>query len=163
MSSALNQAKAASGPEQWLPPTNTCRYITAWAAVKIRWSLSVDPAEQAALIRLADACPNETLAVQTVDIVPVAPQPVVPIAPGAVPAGPPFRTSPASSGSVAPTGTRPPPRSWRTPSRPARCRWSSSPPASPTPTRWPADRPADVLGGPVLPVAKAGIPAADPG
>ena len=68
MPSALNQAKGASGPEQWLPPANVCRYIAAWTAVKIRWSLSVDPTEQAALISQADACPATTLTVETVDV-----------------------------------------------------------------------------------------------
>ncbi|CAA9362717.1 MAG: hypothetical protein AVDCRST_MAG16-3216 [uncultured Frankineae bacterium] len=68
MPSALNQAKGASGPEQWLPPANVCRYLTAWTAVKIRWSLTVDPAERAALVSRADACPATTLTVQTVDV-----------------------------------------------------------------------------------------------
>lgn len=65
MPSALNAAKAASGPERWLPPANTCRYVEAWTAVKLRWALSVDPVERAALVRLADACPEVTLTVVT--------------------------------------------------------------------------------------------------
>ncbi len=76
VSSALNTAKGASGPEQWLPPTGTCRYVEAWTAVKLRWALSVDPAEQAALLRLADGCPDTTL---TVALAP-APPPVPPAA-----------------------------------------------------------------------------------
>jgi hypothetical protein len=39
-----------------------------WTAVKIRWSLTVDPAEQAALIQQADACPATTVTVETVDV-----------------------------------------------------------------------------------------------
>lgn len=70
MPSALDQAKGASGPESWLPPANVCRYVTAWTAVKLRWSLSVDPAEQAALLRAAAACPGATVTVETVDIIP---------------------------------------------------------------------------------------------
>ncbi len=63
MPSALNQSKQASGPEQWMPPANRCRYIEFWASLKHRWRLSVDPAERAALVRYADACPNTTLSV----------------------------------------------------------------------------------------------------
>jgi hypothetical protein len=55
MPSALNQAKSDRGPEEWLPPANVCQYIEAWTADKIRWALTVDPAEQAALIRSARA------------------------------------------------------------------------------------------------------------
>ena len=44
MTSSLNSAKGASGPERWLPPYAgaRCRYIEHWAAVKHRWSLRVD-------------------------------------------------------------------------------------------------------------------------
>ncbi len=68
ISNSLNQSKSDRGPEQWLPPVDVCGYITAWTAVKIRWSLTVDPTEQAALIRTADACPATTVTVQTVDV-----------------------------------------------------------------------------------------------
>jgi hypothetical protein len=64
--SALNSAKQAKGPEQWMPPANRCFYIGQWAAVKIRWGLRVDAAEKAALIRYADSCPNLTLTVTRV-------------------------------------------------------------------------------------------------
>lgn len=61
--SALNSSKQASGPEAWMPPANKCAYIRNWTAVKIRWGLSVDRAEKAALIRYADSCSNATLTV----------------------------------------------------------------------------------------------------
>lgn len=60
---ALNSAKQARGPESWMPPTNRCAYIAQWIAVKIRWSLRVDSAEKAALIRYADSCPNVKVSV----------------------------------------------------------------------------------------------------
>ena len=60
---ALNQDKKASGPEGWMPPANRCRYIEVWTLLKHRWGLSVDQAEQAALIGYADSCPNRTLTV----------------------------------------------------------------------------------------------------
>jgi hypothetical protein len=66
MPSALNQSKRASGPEQWMPPTNRCRYIEVWTAVKHRWRLSVDPAERAVLIRFAEACPKRTITLRRV-------------------------------------------------------------------------------------------------
>ncbi len=66
MPSALNQAKRAYGPEQWLPPANRCRYIEAWTATKHRRRLSVDSRERAALIKHADGCPNPTITVRRV-------------------------------------------------------------------------------------------------
>lgn len=63
MPSALNQSKQASGPETWMPPANRCRYIEVWTAMKIRWQLSVDPTERAALVRYADGCANRAVTV----------------------------------------------------------------------------------------------------
>ena len=68
ISSALNQSKSDRGPEQWLPPADVCGYVTAWTAVKVRWSLTVDPAEQAALLQQASACPASTVTVETADV-----------------------------------------------------------------------------------------------
>lgn len=64
MQSRLNQSKQASGPEQWMPPANQCRYIEVWTAMKVRWRLSVDPAERAALVQYADSCPNSPVTVR---------------------------------------------------------------------------------------------------
>lgn len=61
--SSLNQSKQASGPEQWMPPTNWCMYIAQWTAVKTRWGMTVDNAEKAALIRYADKCPPSQLTI----------------------------------------------------------------------------------------------------
>lgn len=66
MASSLNGAKSAKGPEDWLPPANRCRYVELWTAVKIRWGLKVDTRERAALIKLADHCPNHTVRVTRV-------------------------------------------------------------------------------------------------
>jgi hypothetical protein len=54
--SSLNSSKQASGPEQWLPPANVCSYVIQWTVVKARWGLTVDKAEKAALVKLADSC-----------------------------------------------------------------------------------------------------------
>ncbi|WP_462418960.1 HNH endonuclease family protein [Kytococcus sp. Marseille-QA3725] len=64
--SALNSSKGARGPEQWLPPTNRCRYVQEWTAVKLRWRLKVDATEKAALTRLAAGCSNVTVTVNRV-------------------------------------------------------------------------------------------------
>ena len=61
--SALNSAKQARGPEQWLPPKNQCQYIADWTAVKIRWGLKADATEKAFLVKKAASCPNTTLKV----------------------------------------------------------------------------------------------------
>ena len=63
MPASLNQSKQASGPEQWMPPVNRCRYVEIWVAMKHRWQLSVDPAEQAALLRFADGCADRPIVV----------------------------------------------------------------------------------------------------
>ncbi len=62
----LNQSKSALGPEAWMPPANGCRYIEMRTAVKIRWRLTVDTTERAALIRHADNCMNRVLTVPRV-------------------------------------------------------------------------------------------------
>lgn len=50
-SNTSNQAKADKDPAQWLPTNSSyiCEYVTSWALVKYRWSLSVDEQELAAL------------------------------------------------------------------------------------------------------------------
>lgn len=60
-----NRQKADQDPAEWLPSDAgaTCRYVTEWTAVKIRWGLTVDPGEAAALEQLADGCPDEELTV----------------------------------------------------------------------------------------------------
>lgn len=61
----VNQAKSDQDPAEWMPSYAgaTCRYIGEWIAVKIRWSLSVDSAEQAALTSLASSCDNVIISV----------------------------------------------------------------------------------------------------
>jgi hypothetical protein len=61
----VNQAKGDQDPATWLPPypPARCRYITEWVAVKIRWRLTVDSAEKAALTSQANSCSNVTVSV----------------------------------------------------------------------------------------------------
>ncbi|GLZ28190.1 hypothetical protein Lesp02_03800 [Lentzea sp. NBRC 105346] len=55
-----NRSKSDQDPREWLPPYQPaqCGYVTDWVAVKTRWSLTVDAAEQAVLTQKAAACPN---------------------------------------------------------------------------------------------------------
>jgi hypothetical protein len=58
-----NRSKADQDPSQWLPPAAEvhCRYAAEWVATKLRWSLTADEPELAALRDLAVACPAQTL------------------------------------------------------------------------------------------------------
>ncbi|MER6581829.1 HNH endonuclease family protein [Nonomuraea sp. NPDC001023] len=58
-----NRQKADQDPATWQPPFEParCRYAAEWAAVKMRWSLSIDTAEQQALTELGAACPDQRL------------------------------------------------------------------------------------------------------
>ncbi|MER7195555.1 HNH endonuclease family protein [Streptomyces flaveolus] len=56
-----NRSKADQDPAQWLPPAAEahCRYVAEWVGMKLRWALSVDEAEVAALAEAAAACPDQ--------------------------------------------------------------------------------------------------------
>ncbi|MFI7642309.1 hypothetical protein [Nonomuraea sp. NPDC049400] len=49
--------KADQDVARWQPPyePGRCRYAAEWTAIKTRWQLSIDPAEQQALTDLAAA------------------------------------------------------------------------------------------------------------
>ncbi len=58
-----NRQKADQDPASWLPPYEAarCRYAAEWTAVKLRWELSVDPAEREAPTDLGRSCPDQRL------------------------------------------------------------------------------------------------------
>ncbi|MFJ2568994.1 HNH endonuclease family protein [Streptomyces halstedii] len=58
-----NRSKSDQDPAEWLPPLADarCTYATDWVATKLRWGLSVDEAEAAALAELAEGCGQETV------------------------------------------------------------------------------------------------------
>ncbi|MGW0734517.1 HNH endonuclease family protein [Streptomyces sp. NPDC002851] len=57
-----NRSKADKDPAEWLPNAEvTCRYLSEWTGDKLRWRLTVDADELAALTQLAEACPNTTV------------------------------------------------------------------------------------------------------
>jgi hypothetical protein len=63
-----NRSKADQDPAQWLPPAADahCRYIAEWVGTKLRWNLTADDAELAALSEAAVACPDRTVTYEPV-------------------------------------------------------------------------------------------------
>lgn len=63
VSAKTNRSKADQDVTTWMPPAADarCQYMDDWVSVKVRWGLSVDPAEQTALTQLAASCPDEVL------------------------------------------------------------------------------------------------------
>ncbi|WP_374684311.1 hypothetical protein [Streptomyces sp. ODS05-4] len=59
MTARSNRAKADRDPSEWMPSAAGahCRYLTEWVATKLRWGLTVDPAERGALVGRAEDCP----------------------------------------------------------------------------------------------------------
>ncbi|GGP77877.1 HNH endonuclease family protein [Streptomyces melanogenes] len=65
VSAKSNRSKADQDPSTWLPPFAgyRCQYVTDWIADKIRWGLTIDGAEQAALNESLTRCPDEQISV----------------------------------------------------------------------------------------------------
>jgi len=66
VTASLNRSKGDQDVAEWLPPINDCRYIKDWVTAKIRWGLSQDSAEQAALHDVAAGCADSSLTVTVV-------------------------------------------------------------------------------------------------
>jgi hypothetical protein len=60
VSASSNRSKGDQDPADWLPPSSSdvCAYLGDWLAVKVRWSLSVDSDERAALSADLTSCPD---------------------------------------------------------------------------------------------------------
>jgi len=88
VSAASNRSKGDKDPAQWLPPLASfhCTYATEWVAVKVRWRLSVDSLERAALARILSACPAPTVSVAVLPATTSSPAPTVTPTPTATPA-----------------------------------------------------------------------------
>ncbi|MFE6633539.1 hypothetical protein [Streptomyces tendae] len=58
-----NQSKSDQAPAEGLPPASEahCRYVGEWVGTKLRWGLSADEAEVAALREVATGCPEQTV------------------------------------------------------------------------------------------------------
>ena len=59
VSGSSNRTKSADDPAEWKPPLRSawCQYAHDWIAVKVKWSLTADRAEVAALREMLDTCP----------------------------------------------------------------------------------------------------------
>ncbi|WP_228387867.1 MULTISPECIES: GmrSD restriction endonuclease domain-containing protein [unclassified Nocardioides] len=64
VSASSNRTKSDADPAQWMPAYKACVYVSSWVAVKVRWRLSVDPAEQQVLARYAASCGKRPLTVR---------------------------------------------------------------------------------------------------
>ena len=60
----VNQQKSDQDPGTWLPQYFKCRYLRDFVAVKIRWRLSVNATERAAMVTLGNQCDNTTITVR---------------------------------------------------------------------------------------------------
>lgn len=60
VSATTNRAKGDKDPTTWMPPAEAhhCEYMANWTAIKMRWGLSVDPAEANALAQIGATCSN---------------------------------------------------------------------------------------------------------
>lgn len=58
VSASSNRSKGDRDPAEWMPSRREywCQYAIEWVGVKASWSLSVDPAEKAALSRILIDC-----------------------------------------------------------------------------------------------------------
>jgi hypothetical protein len=63
VTASSNRSKADQDPAQWMPPATDvhCRYTAEWIATKLRWNLTADDTEHAALNGLAASCPDQTV------------------------------------------------------------------------------------------------------
>jgi hypothetical protein len=64
-----NRSKGDRDPARWMPEQRPCRYVNQWVVVKLRWSLSVDPAEKAKLTQVAAGCPDVVLTTHRATVV----------------------------------------------------------------------------------------------
>jgi hypothetical protein len=65
---ALNYSKVADDPQWYVPKVNACRYISSWVAVKLRWNMTVDQREKAAIDKVVKKCPDAKLTVKRAPI-----------------------------------------------------------------------------------------------
>ncbi|MFJ8194998.1 hypothetical protein ACIQ8D_35465 [Streptomyces sp. NPDC096094] len=58
-----HQSTSDQDPAEGLPPAGEahCRYLAEWEDMKLRYALSADEAEAAALREVADGCPEQTV------------------------------------------------------------------------------------------------------
>ncbi len=59
VTASSNRSKSDEDPAEWRPPRRGawCQFATDWVTVKVRWDLSADAAEVAALREMLSGCP----------------------------------------------------------------------------------------------------------
>ena len=64
VSASSNRSKGDRDPADWLPTRAEyrCQYVASWVRVKVKWQLSVDAAEKAAIRTVASNCDTSALA-----------------------------------------------------------------------------------------------------
>jgi lamin tail-like protein/uncharacterized protein DUF1524 len=74
VSASSNRSKGDQDPAEWQPPNPqiACQYAQQWSAVKVRWDLSADAAEVAAVWNMARYCDPRSF---------IDPPPLVPVVP----------------------------------------------------------------------------------
>lgn len=99
VSASSNRSKSDRDPAKWMPPASSfkCEYVYSWVQVKLRWSLSVDQSELAAINRNWSGC-----SISSLDLSPSPSQAPISTAPAPAPK---TEAAPPTSG-TAPT---PPP------------------------------------------------------
>jgi hypothetical protein len=68
VSASSNRSKGDRDPAEWMPELANCTYVTRWVAVKIRWRLTVNPAEKRFLTEQANHCENVLITVRRASI-----------------------------------------------------------------------------------------------
>lgn len=67
VTASLNRSKGDQDVAEWLPPINVCRYLKDWVTAKVRWGLSQDSGEKAAIQGAASSCTDSSITVTVVD------------------------------------------------------------------------------------------------
>ncbi len=68
VSASANRSKGDRDPAEWMPELATCRYVRQWVAVKLRWQLTVNAAEQRFLVDTADDCKDVVITVRRASV-----------------------------------------------------------------------------------------------
>lgn len=58
VTASSNRSKGDDDPARWLPDRDRCGYVAQWIDIKVRYDLSVDPAEHEALTAVLTSCPG---------------------------------------------------------------------------------------------------------
>ena len=79
VSATSNRSKGDQDPADWLPfsASDLCSYLGDWLAVKVRWSLAVDPIERNALSGLVGECSGTVRVVMLAPLIEVGPTPLI--------------------------------------------------------------------------------------